>query len=216
MINIPNKISAFFLDFDGVVVESSKIKTQAFYELFLPYGKNIAERVVSYHLKHQGINRFHKFAYIGEHFVNKIFTEEELNNLSVKFSELVLQKILEAPLVAGIQDFLAKMIDIPKFVISATPHEELIGICDSKKLLSYFKEVHGGPKSKFEIGNSILQRYGFDARYVVFIGDSLQDYLAACKIGTSFIGRVVKDSKNPFDDTVAVIQDFKDYERIYF
>ena len=38
-------IKNIFFDFDGVLAESVNIKTDAFYEMFLKYGKDIAEKV---------------------------------------------------------------------------------------------------------------------------------------------------------------------------
>lgn len=206
---MPKKISAFFLDFDGVIVESTTIKTQAFYDLFLPYGSNIAKKALNFHLQNQGINRLHKFVYIGKNFINKNFTEPELKVLSDEFSKLVFQKVTEAPLVLGVQGFLQnKYLDIPKFVLSATPHEELIDICNHKELLPFFQEVHGGPRSKTEIGNLLLEKYSLSPKEVIFIGDSVQDYKAALSLETNFLGRLLENKENPFPESVQTIENF--------
>ena len=49
-------IKAIFWDFDGVIADSVNVKTDAFYELYLPYGKNIAEKVKEYHLANGGFS----------------------------------------------------------------------------------------------------------------------------------------------------------------
>lgn len=41
-------IKAIFWDFDGVIAESVNVKTEAFYNLYLPYGIEIAEKVRRY------------------------------------------------------------------------------------------------------------------------------------------------------------------------
>lgn len=56
-------IKAIFWDFDGVIADSVNVKTDAFYELYLPYGKEVAEKVKEYHLANGGVSRFKKFEY---------------------------------------------------------------------------------------------------------------------------------------------------------
>ena len=36
-------------DFDGVILNSHKIKTKAFYKIFESYGKNIANKAIKFH-----------------------------------------------------------------------------------------------------------------------------------------------------------------------
>ena len=56
-------IKAIFWDFDGVIAESVNVKTEAFYNLYLPYGIEIAEKVRRHHLDNGGMSRFEKFRY---------------------------------------------------------------------------------------------------------------------------------------------------------
>ena len=51
-------IKIIFFDFDGVIVESVDIKTKAFAMLFEHEGRDIANRVIDYHLKNSGVSRF--------------------------------------------------------------------------------------------------------------------------------------------------------------
>ena len=53
----------FIFDFDGVIAESVSAKTDAFREMYLPYGEEIANQVVDYHINHGGVSRFEKFKY---------------------------------------------------------------------------------------------------------------------------------------------------------
>ena len=45
-------IKNIFFDFDGVIAESVSAKTDAFKEIYLPYGNEIANKVVEYHKLH--------------------------------------------------------------------------------------------------------------------------------------------------------------------
>ncbi|MBS0185068.1 MAG: HAD family hydrolase [Proteobacteria bacterium] len=213
MKNTLSNIKVLFLDFDGVVVESTHIKTDAFYDVYLPYGKKIAEKAKEHHLKHQGVNRSKKFEAIHQLFLNKSCPSEEREQLSQQFSEIVFEKILKAPLVEGVIDFLEKMKahNIPTFLLSATPHEELIKICQEKHLSHYFKGIYGSPYEKSEIGTKLIHQYGFKRKDIFFIGDSISDFNAASKIDVNFIGRVAKGEANPFELSIPIIQDFRDF-----
>lgn len=206
----PKNLEAIFLDFDGVVVESTDIKTDAFYEVYLPYGIEIAEKAKSYHLRHQGITRHVKFQEIHKLFLGSPCDESEQTKLSDNFSQIVLEKVLVCPLVGGILEFLKVNLEkhIPIFLMSATPHDELLKIVEHRGLSPFFKEIQGAPQTKVVTGRDILARYSLHKDQVVFIGDSLSDFTASKELGTHFIGRQVDSLPVPFQD-VPIIQDFK-------
>ncbi len=207
---LPKNLEVVFLDFDGVVVESANIKTQAFYELYLPYGVYVAEQARDYHLKNQGVSRYKKFDEMHKLFLNKVCSKNEKEILSTKFSKIVFKKIIEAPLVDGVLDFLKEMQNqnIPVFLLSATPHEELLTICEARRILGYFKMIYGAPYEKSEIGRKIINEYYFSKEHIVFIGDSPSDFKAASLIDVNFIGRVPDGEENSFDVSIFTIKDF--------
>ena len=61
---------AILLDFDGVLAESMNIKTEAFAQLFEPFGDEIVKKVVKHHIKHGGISRYKKIKYYYETYLN--------------------------------------------------------------------------------------------------------------------------------------------------
>lgn len=212
MKNIINNTEAFLLDFDGVVVESANIKTQAFYDVYLRYGEQIAEAARDYHIKNQGVSRYKKFVAIHHKYLNKICGNEEVEDMSQDFSKIVFQKVLKATLVNGVVDFFVQMRakNVPIFLLSATPHEELFKICETRNLFQYFKNIYGSPYEKSEKGEEIIQYYNFNREKVVFIGDSVSDFKASQQIKVKFIGRVPEKETNPFDGLVKTIKDFEE------
>lgn len=209
---LPKKLSSVFLDFDGVVIESANIKTLAFHELYLPYGSDIADKAMNYHIKHQGVSRYKKFIEIHRMFLNKTCSEDEKEKLSKKFSEIVLEKILDCPFVTGILDFLMQLRNkkIPVFLLSATPHDELITICKKRKIFDYFKDIYGAPYEKNSVGINIVQKHNLNKGESIFIGDSPSDFKAAKTMNITFIGRVPRGEINPFDASTPIIENFKD------
>lgn len=206
---LQKNLEAFFLDFDGVVVESADIKTEAFYALYQSFGEDIASKAKNHHLLNQGVSRAQKFRYIHEKFLQKPLSSDEENLLSKGFSDIVLEKILKAPLVSGTLEFLKDMAEkhIPVFLLSATPHDELIYICRERGILNYFKGVYGTPYTKEEKGCEIIKENYFSPENIIFVGDSMSDFKAAKSLGIPFIGRLSAD-QNPFPKGVQTIDDF--------
>ena len=77
-------IKNIIFDFDGVILDSVSCKTDAFYELYLPYGKTIAEKVKNYHIKNNGTSRFEKFKYWHKEYFNEIISDKKITELSNK------------------------------------------------------------------------------------------------------------------------------------
>ena len=67
-------IKVIVLDFDGVIVESVGIKTEAFRELFRDSPQ--VEEIYQYHLANNALSRFEKFPYICENILGRKYTEE--------------------------------------------------------------------------------------------------------------------------------------------
>jgi phosphoglycolate phosphatase-like HAD superfamily hydrolase len=195
-------IKAIIFDFDGVIVDSADIKTEAFKKLFSDYPKKSRE-IVNYHLLNAGISRYVKFRYVYKHILRKRLSKDKEIELGKHFSQIVLQKIINALLVAGAEEFLDTYKNSYQFFIaSGTPEDELYNIINTKGLQGYFKEIHGSPKGKTGIINSIIQKYGFSRDGVVYVGDSESDRLAAEKTGIAFIERKAdldtKTESNPW------------------
>lgn len=182
-------IKAIIFDFDGVIIESAGIKTEAFRKLFAGYPGHLDE-IVGYHLKYQGISRYVKFRRIYKEILKKDITKKDEETLGKRFSEIVLREILSAPFVAGARDFLeANSKKFHLFVASGTPEEELMGIISARGLKKYFEAIHGSPDDKTDIIRSIGSKHGFLENEMVYIGDADSDRIAAGRAGILFIER---------------------------
>lgn len=202
---------AYFLDFDGVVVESADIKTEAFYDLYLPYGLDVAQRAKDYHLQFQGITRYKKIKEIHSQYLGEQLSDAKLEELSWAFSSLVLSKILICPLVDGIIEFLEKQQKegVPVFLLSATPHDELLRITEQRNLSSYFRKQYGAPWTKPAAGEEIIAEHNLIRDQIIFIGDSPSDLEAAQKLGVNFIGRLTENPKPQWARDYTSIHSFR-------
>jgi len=194
-------IKNIFFDFDGVLVESVNVKTDAFKKMYLPYGDDIAAKVVEYHLANGGVSRFEKIKYWHRNHLKKELTEEEIKTLANKFSEIALQGVIEAEEVKGAYDFLKKNHDKYQcWIITGTPGEEIIHILHQKNWSKFFKSAYGSPEKKYFWANHIITTYNLNPAETVFVGDALADYEAATQSGVIFILRHTEENRNLFKD----------------
>jgi|TARA_B100002003_G_C14135735_1_gene546206 phosphoglycolate phosphatase-like HAD superfamily hydrolase len=192
-------LKAIILDFDGVIIESMEIKTDAFRELFKESPEHL-DAILEYHLKHGGVSRYTKFSYIYKNILKQPLDEGELEKLGEKFSKLVMEKVMQCPLTLGTLEFLGEYYKkLSLYIASGTPERELRTIVKHHGMLKYFRGVYGTPALKSEIINMILEVDKFKKNDVLFIGDSLTDYEEARKVNVPFIG-FVNDTilSNPF------------------
>ncbi len=187
-------IRAIIFDFDGVIAESTDVKTRAFRRLFENEGEAVAESVELYHKENQGVSRFEKFRYIYREILKRELDDSEYANLCDAFSQLVKDDVIKAPLVKGALDFLKGYSSRYLFFIaSATPQEEMKTIVSAKGLTSYFKDVYGAPRRKGDMVDSIKKQYGLLPNEVVYVGDAWSDFEAAKSGMVHFVARVTAD-----------------------
>lgn len=200
---------AIIFDFDGVVVESGEIKTQAFANLYREHGETIMAEVARYHVLHGGMSRYEKFRYFQHHLLAKPpLTAEEERNLDTRFSELVVEAVIASEAVAGAAELIRREAErIPLFVASGTPEAELNTIVARRGLARYFTAVRGSPAPKQKLIADILSAHALVAERVLMIGDALIDYQSAQVNKVSFIGRVRPGDKNPFPEHVDILPD---------
>ncbi|MDH5479712.1 MAG: HAD hydrolase-like protein [Nitrosomonas sp.] len=208
----PTKIKDFqaiIFDFDGVVAESGKIKTQAFADLYRPYGDTVVAAVVQHHNQNGGMSRYRKFHYYQQHFLeHPPLTPDEEKELDRRFSELVVEAVIAADAVPGANELIHQQATrIPLFVASGTPEIELKVIVEKRGLAPYFKEVRGSPTPKQTLVAEILSAHHLNPGSTLMIGDALVDYESAHVNGLAFLGRVYPGDPNPFPDHVKVVSD---------
>ena len=191
-------IRAIILDFDGVLAESNAEKDEAFKELFSLY-PDYEQQMMAYHQAWFSTSRMDKF----RHYVFELMKRPgDMNRvilMAEEFSNFVMKRIISCPDVPGAREFLAEFSDILSlYISSATPQEELREIVRCRGIETYFAEIYGDPPvKKKEAVYSILKRESAHLDEILFIGDSISDYLVAQETGVRFIGR---HSGLPFHD----------------
>jgi len=186
------KKTTVFWDFDGVIKESVEVKSDAFEQLFIPFGKDIAKKIRKHHEENGGISRFDKLP-IYLDWAEQPLSEQLITKYSENFSQLVKQRVVDSPWVAGVLNYLQNNHKKQQFfLITATPQREIDDILSQLDILKYFKQVIGSPTSKTKAIKILLKRYNIDFQRAIMIGDSGSDYDAAMENHLAFILRKTK------------------------
>lgn len=184
-------IKAIFFDFDGVIVESFDIKTNAFARLFAHEGGDVVRRIVDYHLNNGGISRFEKFRYIYNEILKRPLDDVEFQELCNKFANYVLESVITAPYVKGAIEFLQNHASEYKcFVVSGTPQKEIEEIIQRRDIRKFFRGIYGAPIKKSDAVRDILVKEEIESINAVYIGDAMNDYIAANDNSVRFIARI--------------------------
>lgn len=185
-----SKIRAVVFDFDGVILESANVKTEAFCNLYADHGTEVVARVRAHHMENLGISRFKKFAWISQNIFGKALADDQSVELGRRFSELALAGVLAAPFVPGARDALHALAGKYQLAVaSGTPQDELALIVERRELGHLFGEVHGTPAEKPAILRDFMARKLLAHDEVVFVGDGMSDYEAAVAAEVPFLAR---------------------------
>ena len=195
------KFKNIFFDFDGVIAESVNAKTEAFRELYLPYGEHIANKVVNHHIHHGGVSRYEKFKIYHTQFLNINISEQGVQDLAKQFSDLVLDKVINASEVTGCSAFIDQYSKSLNFwIITGTPTEEMNVIAKSRDLDHHFIGIHGSPKNKRYWTEYLITKHGLNREETLFLGDATTDQDAALFSNLHFGLRDHEENKSIFKD----------------
>jgi len=203
------KINQIIFDFDGVIINSHKVKSRAFYHVFKDYGKNKAQKAMKYHLKNTGVSRFVKFKYILKKIIKIKINKKILKDLDRKFNNFTEKKIKKLKPSKSLNDFLKtenKRINF--YISSGTPQKQLPSLLKNIKLTKYFEKVYGSPDNKVQHIKKILKKNSS----TIFVGDSLEDFLSANKMNIKFFLKVNSENKFLQKKNIQKIYNFKNFK----
>ena len=83
----------FLIKIVGVILNSNKIKTNAFYEVASKYGQKEADELVNHHINNGGVSRYKKFEYFAETILSDKTIKQTINELCEDFSDVVLRDL---------------------------------------------------------------------------------------------------------------------------
>lgn len=182
-----SKYQTFVFDCDGVVLDSNKIKTQAFYDVASFYGYEAAQELKDYHVQNGGISRYAKFEYFLTNILGKELCQNELNTLLERFAEQVKTALLRCDIAEGLNELRNCTKNSKWLIVSGGDQAELRDVFIQRGLAQYFDGgIFGSPDTKDDIlSREIINQV--ISKPCLYLGDSKYDYYAANKSGLDFV-----------------------------
>jgi len=181
------KYKTIVFDCDGVILDSNKIKSQAFYDVALEFGEQAAKQLLDYHIQRGGISRFLKFEWFVTTVLKRENPETLINDLLQKYADIVERELLLCSVAESLDVFREKTKYANWMVVSGGKQEELIVLFAKRKINHFFnKGIFGSPDSK----NIIIEREIKNGSIIfpaLYIGDSKYDYEVSTSLGLDFI-----------------------------
>lgn len=183
-------IKTILWDFDGVILDSMKIKGDGFVELFGSYDREDVKKIEKYHYENGGVSRFDKIRYFYKDILNKNITEQRILQFSKKFTDIIEKKMYNKKnLIQETIDFI--ILNYQKYnfhIVSGAEHNDLNNLCAYFELTKYFKSIHGSPIKKDKLIENLIVQYNYNKEEIILIGDSINDYNASKKNDIKFYG----------------------------
>ena len=193
MINLSGYNSLVF-DCDGVILNSNRLKTEAFRIAAQPWGEEVAEALVAHHVANGGISRHRKFAHLIESILPQLaptavpgVNGPGLDELLFSYAQAVRGGLMTCALAEGLDDLRAQTPEASWCIVSGGDQAELREIFAARGLNHLFDGgIFGGPDSKDVILAREIES-GTICTPGLFLGDSRYDYEAAKRASLDFI-----------------------------
>lgn len=177
-------------DCDGVILNSNKIKTKAFYQAALAYGEQAAHSLVKYHVANGGVSRYKKFTYFLDEIVPILAPKvsgPNLDELLENYAEIVLHGLLSCEVAEGLEKLRSETPDAKWLIVSGGDQAELRHVFNERGLAKYFDGgIFGSPDNKDQILEREMDNSNIE-HPALFLGDSKYDYIASTGAGIDFI-----------------------------
>jgi phosphoglycolate phosphatase-like HAD superfamily hydrolase len=186
--------STLVFDCDGVILNSNRIKTEAFRSAALPYGEPAACALVAHHVVNGGVSRYLKFAYFLEVIVPEYaptlvpgFNAPDLQELLLAYAQEVRAGLMSCPVANSLPELRAITATANWLIISGGDQAELRDVFDARCLSCFFDGgIFGSPDAKDTI---LARELNLDniKRPALFLGDSRYDALVSKDAGLDFV-----------------------------
>lgn len=181
-------IKNIIFDFDGVILDSVPVKTEAFRKLFEEFPQNKIKELIKYHNLNGGKSRYIKIKYFFNELMNESISEDKIFEYANRYSELTKEELCQKKyIIFDTQKFIKN--NYKKYnmhIASGTDEKDLKYICNKLELTDYFISIDGSPIIKSEIVKNIILSNQYKNNETILIGDSINDYEAANKNNIGF------------------------------
>ena len=187
LFNFLNSKKIIFWDFDGVIKDSNEAKNRAFLSVIKTQDIKIKNKIIKHHKNNLGLSRYKKIPLYLSWKKNN-YKKNELDQIYKRLSKILIKSVIACKWIKGSYFFIKKNYKNKIFIlISATPQKELEIILKKIGIYKNFYEIYGYPHKKKNVIEKVLMQNRLKRAESVFIGDSMNDYLAAKKAKVPFL-----------------------------
>ena len=183
-------IKTVLWDFDGVILDSMKVRDWGFEEIFKDFDQELIDKLLAFHRNNGGLSRYIKIRYFFEELLDQSITEEVVLEYAQKFSVLMKKKLINSKnLILDTVEFIKKNHQNYNFhIVSGSDQEELRFLNKELQIDEYFISIHGSPTPKKKLIENLLEKHNYQQENTCLIGDSINDYEAALHNKIYFYG----------------------------
>ena len=198
-----------FWDFDGVLINSDKIRSDGFRHIFKLYKDRHIIELLNFHKKNGGLSRYIKINYFYEKIIKKPLTEKLLKFHLLDYTNFVSNKLINPKLLIENNILIIReKQNLNHYIVSASDEEELKMITNKLKIDSLFNQINGSPTTKDNNITQIINKFKLNRNDCVLIGDSINDFNAANINNIEFIGYNNIDLKNRIKNYAIKLDNF--------
>ena len=178
------KYKSLIFDCDGVILNSNKLKIEAFRKILQKFNPIAVEELINYLKNNFGTSRYVLLDMFLKNIVlkyekNHLKEDEDIKKLIQDYSNESKILLFNSEVAKDLKKLREVTSNIPWFIVSGGDQEELREVFKYKKLYHYFNGgIYGSPKKKIDIIKHHIQK-GIIKHPALMIGDSKLDHLAA-------------------------------------
>lgn len=202
-----NQPAPLVLDLDGVIVQSNHIKYVAMLALFSEHVREYSA-IDTYIAANYGVRRDHKFAHILGSILRIEPTDALIADYLARYDTRLTPLLHDAPLIPGIDRFLAHARHC-FYVSSSAPDSEVKDQLAHRRLAQHFQSIYGAATPKADALRQVQRLHS--GQVPIFFGDSPGDWEAAKEAGVAFVG-VTGERDNFPSQTIVKLRDFSSAE----
>ncbi|SIS47274.1 HAD family hydrolase [Neptunomonas antarctica] len=181
------KYNTFIFDCDGVLLDSNRLKTAAFYQAVESYGDQAAEKFIQYHIENGGVSRYKKIDYFFNDILKVTIENFEKERVLELYAHLVRDGLMKCKVASGLHALRKKYPATLWMVASGGDQKELREVFEARNLYQLFDGgIFGSPDDKGLIVKREKESVNF-LHPAVFFGDSQLDHKVAKQEDIDFI-----------------------------
>lgn len=184
---MPERFATLVFDCDGVILNSNRIKTDAFRQVALRFGPDAADALVQFHVRRGGVSRYRKFEHLLVDILGQTGVEQEVQVLAKEYGDRVYCELLRCSMAPGLQELRKATTGQAWMVVSGGDEAELRRVFKARGLDALFdRGIYGSPAAKDVILQRELSSHNLE-RPALFVGDSRYDHEVAHGAGLQFV-----------------------------